>query len=118
MNSTNLTSIRWPAVIWHRDDPELVYIKDGKQWNSDPDLAEWRYDERDRLVDSNGECFALAFDQASNRCSIEPTGKIIDLQEFSSLIQQHMFALAQTCVSKVECRSYEDGFRSLEMLEH
>lgn len=114
---TRIKSPEWPAVIHHRDDPELTYVEDLEQWRNDPDLCEWRYDDDDRLIDSTGASFTLVFDTSTRRTTFEQTGTSVSLDEFAKLVQSHLFAMAQTCVSKVELRNYADGFATLAMLE-
>lgn len=116
MHNDSLTLVSWPAVIQHREDAELVYIDSLERWSSDTDLCDWRYDEEDRLIDSNGECFSLTFDSEQNRTRVERSEETVTLEEFTRMIQEHLFANAQTCISKVELRNYEDGFRTLAML--
>lgn len=104
----------WPAVIQHRDDDELVYLE---HWDDEDELARWRYDEADRLIDSKGECFLLRFDRERGLSEPVATGERIGLEDFSLIIQRHLFALAQTCITKVVLTDYMDGFRTLAMLE-
>lgn len=107
----------WPAVIHHRDDAELLYINDQAQWDSDPDLSCWQYDADDMLIDSAGHVFSLAYDRhKDSTCFIEQE-RSISLEDFSRLVQNHLFALANTCITKVVLRDYSDGFKTIAMLD-
>lgn len=104
---------RWPAVIKYRGDNELQWVADEDSWQEDRDLSGFFFDDSDRLIDSTGRLFRLPFDHERGCSRIVPSNELIPLEQFTRLIQAHLFSLAQTCLTGVVLKDFAEGIATV-----
>jgi hypothetical protein len=107
--------IDWPAIIKHSDDAELVYVRDGAEWDRDDDLHHFEYHESDVLIDSSGNTFSLTTHQ-QDRVTPEFRGESIPLTELLGLIKAHAAQKGSCCVAKLYAPTIAEAFRIVESL--
>ena len=100
----------WPVIIKHDGDDELTYVASLSDWQADPALSAYLYQDTDILIDANGQVFELQFDKFSNSVNLNYTQMAISLNRFSELVQMHLARLEQCCISKATFKNYQQGF--------
>ena len=85
-------SVAWPAAIKFANEAELSIVRDQDEWQLDPDLSAWPYDERDRLVDSDGREHRIAWsgDRRRGTATPEATERVLSPEEVSTLFEGHL----------------------------
>lgn len=104
--------IHWPAFLKFHDDPELLFIKNEGDWESNPEVRDVIFTEDDKLIDVTGQVFYLTTMQLSETqqlVSSEP----LTLEEITHLIKEHESSLGSCCISKISFPSIDDAIRSL-----
>lgn len=105
---------RWPAIIKYEGENELAFVSDLHEWQADRDLSSYSYHDGDMLIDSEGRCYHLLYDRKSASAVFMATGTSLSLEEFSVLVQKHLGAANQCCISKIALSSYREGFVLIE----
>jgi hypothetical protein len=100
----------WPALIKHDGDDELSYVASLENWESEPTLSAYPYQDTDILIDSCGQVFELYYDSMHKNVNLKPVHIAISLLRFSELVQLHLALQAQCCISKVTFKDYQQGF--------
>lgn len=102
--------LTWPVLIKHEGNDELSYVASLQQWQDDPELHAYAYQDADCLIDVQGNIFELSYNRDTNTVTINHAHKQVSLTRFSELVQMHLAVLAQCCLSKVNFSSYQQGF--------
>ncbi len=90
--------ITWPAIIKYSGDHELVYVLNQKNWNSNVELVEYRYDAEDLLIDSMGVTYNLA--DMGKIGEVYVKGKLT-LDQITELVRYHAAELGNCCITKL-----------------
>ena len=106
--------ILWPVVINYKGDDELTFILNEYEWASDNDVNFHSHSNDDQLIDSNGVVFKLLYNDNKNTVEIKKTKLSLTINEFESLIKNHMASLNQCCISKIHLKSFENGMLLVE----
>ena len=101
--------IHWPAILKFSGEDELLYVSGHSEWNSDPDLHCFRYEEGDLLIDSKGSTYSL-LDQVNNFVIPKDTSSLLDLHNIIEMIKAHESLLGSCCVSKLFCSTFHEAF--------
>ncbi len=107
--------MKWPVIIKHVDDAELVYIHDMSEWHNDEDLHAFTYDESDYMLDSCGDIYTLTT-RSNNIVMPQATGCKMPLQEVLGLIKAHAAHKGSCCVAKLYAPSVNEAFKIVESL--
>jgi hypothetical protein len=100
----------WPAIIKHDGDDELSYVASLSDWQADPALSAYPYQNTDILIDADGQVFELYYDNLQKSVNLNYTQMAISLSRFSELVQMHLARLGQCCISKATFKDYQQGF--------
>jgi hypothetical protein len=107
--------VKWPGIIKHSDDAELIYVSDQDEWDNDADLHYFEYDESDYLIGSNGETYRL--DKRKNKYVVpESRGTTMTLQNILGLVKAHAAQRGSCCVAKLYAPTIIDAFKIVESL--
>jgi len=109
--------IKWPAVLKYSGEDELVFIADETVWNGDSDLHFYGYSELDRLIDAEGNLYALQQVQKQKHVDILATASSLSLREFEFLVKAHLVALDQCCVEKIQLNSFSQGLDFVQQVQ-
>jgi hypothetical protein len=86
-------SVTWPAVIKYASADQLVVVDDADEWQIDPELNAWPYQEGDRLIDASGTEYRFGFSGIPGlEVSIEPTGQPVSPSAFREITEKHLAA--------------------------
>jgi hypothetical protein len=85
-------SVQWPAVIKYASADQLVVVDDADEWQIDPELHAWPYQDDDRLIDASGAEYRFGSGIPGMEASIEPTGRHVDPREFREMAERHLAA--------------------------
>ena len=107
--------MNWPCFIKFADDNELIYVNDQHEWESEPDLHNYDYDEADYLIDSSGDIYQM-ITQHNTIMTPQPTGKTMSLDAILGLIKAHAAQKGSCCVAKLYAPTIKDAFIILESL--
>lgn len=107
--------VKWPAIIKHTDDAELIYVSDASEWDNDADIHNFEYSETDCLIDSSGNIFTLT-DRQKNYVNPQAVGTSIPLYEVVGLVKAHAAQTGSCCVSKLYAPSISDAFKIVRSL--
>ena len=110
MTPTHPAKPVWPVIIKHDGDDELTYVASLSDWQADPALSAYLYQDTDFMIDANGQVFELQYDKIRNSVNLNYTQMAISLNRFSELVQMHLARLEQCCISKVTFKNYQQGF--------
>lgn len=109
--------INWPAIVKHHNDPELTYVDNQAEWNSNEELYHGSFDELDYLVDAAGKVFTLS--EKLNHCvAPRPNGTVKTLYEILGLIKAHAANTESCCVSKLYAPSIIDAFKLINSINN
>lgn len=100
----------WPAIIKHDGDDELTYVATLSDWQADPALSAYPYQDTDILIDAGGQVYELHYDNINCRVHLNYAEMAISLSRFSELVQMHLARLGQCCISKITFKDYQQGF--------
>lgn len=102
--------IQWPCLIKLEGDDELLFI--ASEADLANELASLISSDDDVLIDSHGDVFK--FQVGSNlNTAFTAQHKALTLEEVTSLIQAHEFALAQVCITKIQFNSIHEAIQAL-----
>jgi len=107
--------IKWPAIIKHSDDAELIYVSDQAQWDDDADLHSFEYDETDLLIDSSGCIFDIS-NRERGVVKIITNGDIIELKVILGLVKAHAAQSGSCCVAKLYAPTIREAYKIVESL--
>ena len=96
----------FPAVLVLHGDDELIYLPDAAAWHDEAGHTRL-FPGQDRLIDVQGRSFA-PIPPAEGAADPADEGAVT-LAEFEQLLRRHLFAQAQTCVSKAGIGSFAEG---------
>lgn len=84
--------LEWPMVLQYAGEAELRVVRDQDEWEIDPDLHARPYQPEDRLIDSAGVEYRLAFtgSPGRGRNAILPTGRRYRPSELESIAERHI----------------------------
>ena len=100
--------ISWPAILKYHGEDELVFIASQAQWNKDPDLFYYAYQDNDLLFDAKGVVYKL--DQIEDQY-VTPTStkRTASLSEIEDMLKAHMSALGHCCIAKMAITSIHEA---------
>lgn len=99
----------WPCIFKLDGDAELLYFASELQLTSELDSLIW--DNSDLLIDSNGQRYVVK--QKGKGYAFEPEGVELTLESVTQLIQEHEFAKAEVCLTKIQFPSIQDAIMAL-----
>ncbi|MGY3572256.1 DUF4144 family protein [Vibrio paucivorans] len=101
--------IIWPCIFKLDGDSELMFLGSERQLSIELDDLIW--DGSDRLIDSDGHCYRVSEEGGSY--VFEPAGVQLSLQAVTQLIQEHEFAKAEMCLTKIQFSSIQEAIQSI-----
>lgn len=99
----------WPCIFKLDGEAELLYFASELQLTSELDSLIW--DNSDLLIDSNGQRYVVK--QKGKGYTFEPEGVELTLESVTQLIQEHEFAKAEVCLTKIQFPSIQDAIMAL-----
>lgn len=96
----------WPAIIKMAGVDDLLYVDSQYAWINDTSVN-YQYHSEDRLVDVQGQCFQLP--KKTAQTDFIALQQSIDLAQLEQWVRQHLVAMQQCCVYKVELESFDQG---------
>lgn len=108
--------MKWPCIIRHSGDAELVYVGSQAEWDGDVDYHGCDFDETDCLIDASGDIYTL--NKAGNSY-VKPTasGNSISLVEILGLVKAHAAQKGSCCVAKLYAPTISDAFKIVASLD-
>ena len=101
--------ITWPVILRLYNEDELMFVSEQSEWDTDPDLFLYPYDENDMVIDGEGKIFDLQYDHLRKYAEMRDTGKRMALDEFTDIIKRHVSAIGECCADKLNIASFRDG---------
>lgn len=101
--------ILWPCIFKLEGDSELIYFGSERQLSSE--LNDLIWDESDRLIDSHGHCYIIT--AKGDEYVFEAEDKQLSLARVTQLVQEHEFAKAEMCLTKIQFSSILEAIKSL-----
>ena len=108
-------ALKWPCILKHSDDAELVFVNDQAEWDNDADLYRFEYDESDCLIDSSGNVHTLT-NRINQHVRPEASGKSMSLEDILGLIKAHAALQGSCCVAKLYAPTISDAFEIVASL--
>ena len=102
--------IIWPAIINYHGDDELIYVASSTEWNNEPELSVYGYDDDDILIDSTGSIYRLS-KTVKGIVAPELTNDIIPPEELINLVQKHAAQQGQCCIEKIMFKNISEGIQ-------
>ncbi|MGR5287885.1 DUF4144 family protein [Vibrio maritimus] len=102
--------IQWPCLFKLEGDDELLFL--ALEADLVNELESLIASDEDILIDSSGEVFKVELDSSHN-ISFKAQYKTLTLEEVTSLVQAHEFALAQVCVIKIGFNSIKEAVQAM-----
>ncbi|HHG3487483.1 TPA: DUF4144 family protein [Vibrio parahaemolyticus] len=103
--------ISWPCVFKLDGDSELIYLDSEALLKTELDDLIW--DSSDRLIDSDGYCYAVKAE--GDNYVFESEDVQLSLLAVTHLIQEHEFSKAEVCLMKIQFSSIEEAIRALSL---
>lgn len=102
--------INWPAIINYHGDDELVYVASDSEWNNEPDLSAYHYDDKDILIDSTGSVYQLSIIKDGY---VEPksSNDSVSLEHLVTLVKRHAAQQEQCCIEKISFKNINEGIQ-------
>ncbi|WP_261835531.1 DUF4144 domain-containing protein [Vibrio ishigakensis] len=101
--------ILWPCIFKLEGDSELIYLDSERHLKTELDDLIWY--KTDWLIDSNGHCFTIL--AKGGEYIFEAEEKRFSLAAVTQLIQEHEFAKAEMCLTKIQFSSIQQAIESL-----
>jgi hypothetical protein len=96
--------IQYPAIFKFTSQDELIYLADSSSFGQQYQLQQPYLTPEDLLIDATGQAYLL--DQVNQDSYALPSlFQQFELSELTTLVQAHFFALAQSCVVKIQAPS-------------
>lgn len=96
--------IHYPAIFKFAGQDELIYIASQSSLEQHYQLQQAYFTPDDLLIDATGQAYLLH--QLKQHHSVLPAAiRQYELPELTALVQAHFFALAQSCVVKIQAPS-------------
>jgi protein structure with unknown function len=109
--------IHYPAIFKFAGQDELSYIATQNSFEQQYQLQQPYFTPDDLLIDATGQAYLLhQFIQHSTALpalSLPELARQFELPELTALVQAHFFALAQSCVVKIQAPSITALFELL-----
>jgi len=101
--------INWPCIIKFNNDPELLFIDNQAQWDTDADFHQGKFDESDHLIDASGYVYSLIH---TSHDTVIPklTDNTKTRDEILGLVKSHASHLDSCCVSKLYAPSIKEAY--------
>ncbi len=96
---------RFPALLVLDGHDELIYLADPASWQAEAEGMQLMPD-RDRLLDVDGHLYAPSMVGGGALRALDET---MTYEDFTARVRQHLFAQADTCVSKAGFDSFAEG---------
>jgi hypothetical protein len=104
--------IHYPAIFKFAGQDELIYIATQSSFEQHYQLQQPYFTPEDLLIDATGQAYLLhQFTQHSS--PLPALAKRFEQPELTALVQAHFFALAQSCVVKIQAPSITALFELL-----
>ncbi|NOH98712.1 DUF4144 domain-containing protein [Vibrio sp. 99-70-13A1] len=101
--------ISWPCILKLDGDNELMFFQNEQAFISEcQDLI---LDDNDYAVDSEGACYTIG--SSANQPILADTGKRLNVQDVTVLIQEHEFSKAEMCIIKIHFPTVSEAINSL-----
>ena len=101
-----MKSIQWPALLKLEGADDLIYVEGAQDWHG---LYEQCPDTDDRLCDSRGQLYKLQC-LGQQLVPVTLTDKI-DLKQLNDWVRNHLVAMQQCCVYKIELESIDQAMQ-------
>lgn len=96
--------MKYPAIFKLAGQDELLYLATKSSFEHQFQLQQAYFTPDDVLIEATGQAYLL--DQFKLPQSVLPAAiRQYELQELTALVQAHFFALAQSCVVKIQAPS-------------
>ena len=95
----------FPAVLALEGHEELIYLADETSWRQEADGLQL-IPEQDRLIDARGALFAPS---VAGGGALRALGETMSLDEFGDRVRRHLFAQADTCITKAGFGDFAQG---------
>jgi hypothetical protein len=91
-NGGAASRLEWPMLLRYAGEEELEVVRSQDEWEIDPDRHARPYQAEDRLIDSEGVEYRLAFtgSPGRGRNSLVPTGRRYRPPEVEAMAARHM----------------------------
>ncbi|MDF3124147.1 DUF4144 family protein [Rheinheimera sp. 1928-s] len=96
--------IHYPAIFKFAGQDELIYLADSCSFEQQYQLQQPYLTPDDLLIDATGQAYLL-YQLKPDHSSLPAPLRLIGLPELTALVQAHFFALAQSCVVKIQAPS-------------
>lgn len=96
--------IHYPAIFKFAGQDEVIYIATQSSFDQQYQLQQPYLTPDDLLIDARGQAYLL-HQFIPNSDSLPALFKQFELPELTTLVQAHFFALAQSCVVKIQAPS-------------
>ncbi|RVT46151.1 hypothetical protein EMM73_10640 [Rheinheimera sediminis] len=104
--------ISYPAIFKFTGQDELIYLAGPSCFRQFHALQQLYLTPEDLLIDAKGQAYLLH--QMNQDSSALPlVFKQFELSELTAMVQSHFFALAQSCIVKIQAESIEALFSLL-----
>ena len=101
--------MNYPAIFKFAGQDELIYIATQNSFEQQYQLQQPYFTPDDLLIDASGQAYLLTqlkqHGNALPALSLPETTRQFELPELTALVQAHFFALAQSCVVKIQAPS-------------
>ncbi len=109
--------IHYPAIFKFAGQDELIYIASQSSFEQHYQLQQPYFTPDDLLIDATGHAYLLhqfaQHSSSSAELSLPALARQFELLELTALVQAHFFALAQSCVVKIQAPSITALFELL-----
>ncbi len=96
--------IKYPAIFKFTGQDELLYLATKSSFEHQFQLQQAYFTPEDLLIDATGQVYLLQRLNQHNS-SLAASVRQFELPELTALVQAHFFALAQSCVVKIQAPS-------------
>ena len=108
--------MKWPCVIKHADDDELVYLDDLSAWQGGEELHSFDYDETDFLIDASGAVYGFDGSDGSS-ITLVSRNRSLELMDVLGLVKAHAASKGSCCVAKLYAPTILDAFMIVKSMQ-
>ena len=104
--------VHWPCILKLEGDSELIFLASEQALSSELDGL--IFSSSDCLIDGLGQTYQVKSCRLGY--TLESRDRMLSLERVTELIQEHQFAQAEVCLTKIQFISIAEAINSIAVL--
>lgn len=101
--------VHWPCILKLEGDSELIFLASEQALSSELDGL--IFSSSDCLIDGHGQTYQVKSCRLGYK--LESRDRVLSLERVTELIQEHQFAQADVCLTKIQFTSITEAINAI-----